>query len=40
VIGLSGFPHDLTAEEIDAYVDPLLAAADRITTRLHGARPR
>jgi DNA-binding IclR family transcriptional regulator len=39
VIGLSGFPHDLTAEEIDAYVAPLVAAADRITDRLHGMAP-
>ena len=39
VIGLSGFPHDLTTEEIDGYVIPLLAAAQRITERLHGARP-
>lgn len=39
VIGLSGFPHDLTSEEIEGYVAPLLAAAQRVTQRLHGARP-
>ncbi len=39
VIGLTGFPHDLTSDEIDGYVAPLLAAASRITERIHGARP-
>jgi DNA-binding IclR family transcriptional regulator len=39
VIGLPGFPHDLTSDEIDAYVLPLLAAAQRITERLHGIAP-
>jgi DNA-binding IclR family transcriptional regulator len=39
VLGLSGFPHDLTSEEIDGVVAPLLATAQRITERLHGVRP-
>ena len=39
VIGLTGFPHDLTSEEIDGYVAPLLGAASRITERIHGSRP-
>ena len=39
IVGLSGFPHDLTSDEIDGYVVPLLAAAQRITERLHGVRP-
>ncbi len=39
VLGLSNFPHDLTSDEVDAYVAPLLATAQRITERLHGVRP-
>ena len=39
VIGLTGFRHDLTAEEIDSYVAPLIGAASRVTERIHGARP-
>ena len=39
VLGLSNFPHDLTSDEVDAYVAPLLAGAQRITERLHGVRP-
>jgi DNA-binding IclR family transcriptional regulator len=39
VIGLTGFAHDLTLEQLTGYVTPLLAASHRLTARLGGRRP-
>jgi DNA-binding IclR family transcriptional regulator len=39
VIGLTGFAHDLTLEQLARFVTPLLVASRRLTARLGGRRP-
>jgi len=38
-LGLAGFSHDLTLEQLAGYVAPLLSATARLTARLGGRRP-
>jgi DNA-binding IclR family transcriptional regulator len=38
-LGLAGFAHDLTLEQLAGYVAPLLSATARLTARLGGRRP-